>query len=184
MIKLLRDRVLAWLESQAGGLIGGLSGWLYPLAAVLLLAGGFGAGWTVQGWHLGERIAGIERDHVAAAQQAEAAARKAEAALQAQVAAIDKDKTEEVEDAREQNRRLAAAVAAGDRRLRVQVRSACPGGVPQPANGAGLGAVAAAELGPDARQAYLALRAGLIETEGRLSACQGILRQLAPRAKG
>lgn len=150
-----------------------------PYAVCLLL--GLAIGWQVQAWRYGAKISAINEAHAVATAKAATAAQQETARLQGRIAEIDTAKTKELDHAREDNRRLGAAVADGSRRLRIatQPRPAC---VPGTASGAGVDPAPSAELGASARQAYFDLRAGLIEQHAQLEACQRVLLKLAPRS--
>ncbi|EPB6911831.1 lysis system i-spanin subunit Rz [Pseudomonas aeruginosa] len=70
--------------------------------------------------------------------------------------AFDLKHTQELNDERNANERLRAAVDAG--RQRLHVKATCPAPVPTDAGTAGLAAAGAAELDRAARQDYYALR--------------------------
>lgn len=70
--------------------------------------------------------------------------------------ALDLKHTQELNDERNANERLRAAVDAG--RQRLHVKATCPAPVPTDAGAAGLAAAGAAELDRAARQDYYALR--------------------------
>lgn len=92
--------------------------------------------------------------------------------LAEQIANQDAAGIKRLQEANNENERLAAAVRAGHVRLRVA--ATCPE-VPGPAAGASVGDAAGAELAPDARPDYHALREGIVLKESQLTTCQGIL---------
>ncbi len=73
---------------------------------------------------------------------------------------------------------LRADVDAGSKRLRVA--AACPGASSVPGGSAGPGVDngTGAELNANARQDYFALTGGIVRTQTKLTACQGILREI------
>lgn len=87
-----------------------------------------------------------------------------------EVAHIDRTYTAALEAARNENQALAAAVAAGTKRLRVA--ASCPVSAGQ---SAGVGDAAGPELNAAARPTYYALRDGLARQAEQLAACQSIL---------
>lgn len=147
------------------------------LAAVLaLLAGGFGAGWMVNGWrlisaHEVERVKRLEAD-AESGRLALLARDKKDGELRALRAAA----ASQLEKARDENRLLRDRVDLGSVGLRV--RADCTTAMPSAIGAAGGGAGASAELAADARPAYHALRDGIVVTESRLRACQAELRAL------
>lgn len=103
--------------------------------------------------------------------------------LAADAADLDQRHTQALSDARAETARLAAAVAAGERRLRVAAR--CPSaGVSRPASAAGMDDGEAAELTPAARQDYFALRGQLIRTEAALAGLQEYVSRVCLHGEG
>ena len=147
-----------------------------PVIPILVaLAVGFGTGWTVNGWRGQAKWSEREAAWSAATATAVMQAREREQVLADAIAIIDAENTTERTKAHAENDRLRAAVDAGAQRL--HVRATCPAAdVPATTSGAGVDHGAGAELAADARPDYFALRAGLIDVERRLAACQGILR--------
>lgn len=88
------------------------------------------------------------------------------------IARLDADGIRRLQDAQNENDRLAAAVRDGAVRLRVA--ATCPA-VPGAPAGAGVGDAAVPELAPDARPDYHALREGIVLKESQLTTCQAIL---------
>lgn len=93
----------------------------------------------------------------------------------AEVAQIDRTYTAALEAARNENQALAAAVAAGTKRLRVAASCPVPAGQP-----ASVGDATGPELNAAARPTYYALRDGLARQAEQLAACQSILNALQP----
>jgi prophage endopeptidase len=92
----------------------------------------------------------------------------------ARIAEIDRTHTAALEAARNENIALAAAVAAGTKRLRVA--ASCP----VPAGGAAsVGDAAGPELDAAARPTYYALRDGLARQAEQLAACQALLKTVS-----
>lgn len=103
--------------------------------------------------------------------------------LNADLEELDRKHTEDLSHAQAENTQLAADVAAGKRRLRIQAN--CPGtGVPDPTGTAGVDDGEAAELTPAAQQDYFALRGQLTRTESALAGLQEYVTTvcLRPRA--
>lgn len=99
---------------------------LVMLCAALFLAG-LAIGATINGWRLGGAIESQRALHVEqisqitqAAAQAAAATLERERAARSSLAVIDQQYTQELQDARTENDKLRDAVAAGERRLRIQ----------------------------------------------------------------
>lgn len=93
--------------------------------------------------------------------------------LSAKLSEIDQKHTAALEAARNENIALAAAVAAGTKRLRVA--ASCP--VPT-SEATGMGDEAGPELNAAARPTYYALRDGLARQAEQLAACQSILASI------
>lgn len=103
--------------------------------------------------------------------------------LTATAEALDRKHSEELTDANTENARLAAAVAAGEYRLRVA--ASCPAaGVPGTASTTGMDDGAAAELTPAARQDYFALRGQLTQTEAALAGLQEYVSRVCLHGEG
>lgn len=101
------------------------------IAAGLVFALAFGAGWLVNGWRLSGDMAGQRAEHqthlrqVAEANAAVILKQQAERAdLEGRLAANDQQRYGELRHAQQEIDRLSAAVADGSRRL--SVRAACP----------------------------------------------------------
>lgn len=88
------------------------------------------------------------------------------------IARLDADGIQRLQEAQNENDRLAAAVRDGAVRLRVA--ATCPA-VPGASAGAGVGDAGAAELDAAARPTYHAIRDGIGRQREQLIACQGIL---------
>lgn len=145
------------------------------LRALSIAVIAFSAGWTVNGWRLDARWNAREASLFQAATTAIEAARERETVLADAIAMIDAEHTAERTKADAENAALRADVAAGARRL--FVNATCPAaGLPQAAAGAGVGPGTRAELSPDARPDYHALRAGLNRQERKLAECQAVLQ--------
>jgi prophage endopeptidase len=120
-----------------------------------------------------------------AATEASEKARKIEADWQQSVADLDRQHTKEMQDAKQENERLRAAVDAGAVQLRV--RAKCPaapaGDVRSAAAAAGVDDDGTVELDAGARQHYFALRDGIKHDREVILGLQGYVRDvcLAPR---
>lgn len=156
-----------------------------PVALTGLLVLALLSLWGQHLYYQGELARTAEAAAEQARRQAEAAAKQLAAArresdaLQAQLAGLDATFTQELTDAEAENRRLNAALAARDKRLRIlAARPAHCGPVPATTHGAGLDTGTAVELAPAARLAYSNLRAGLTRNLAQLRACQAILKKI------
>lgn len=142
-----------------------------------LLLAGLVMGWTVNGWRLDARWHERAATLATATAKASEAAREREQVLADAIAIIDAEQTAQRTKADVENARRRDAVADGS--VRLLVRTACPAaGLPQAAPGAGLDHGARAELSPDSRPDYHALREGLTSQERKLTACQGVLDRI------
>lgn len=95
--------------------------------------------------------------------------------LMTDLAELDRKNTEALTNARKENSQLAADVAAGRKRLRVD--AVCPGGMPEAASAASTPDDRTAELNPAARPTYHALRDQLLTTENALAGLQEWVRE-------
>lgn len=130
-------------------------------------------------WLASER-SGLQRDLAAADDQVEQLQQSALLAEQAFAArdAVDQQHTKELSDARAENDRLRADVAAGGRRL--LVKAACPA-VPVDAATAGLAHAGATELAADARPDYHALRSEIALSRQMILGLQQYVREVCVR---
>ncbi|UXY14753.1 lysis protein [Chitiniphilus purpureus] len=158
---------------------------LIAISALIGAAVAGSAAWTIQGWRYGARIDRIEGGHAKAAAAAadQALAYQAQLIQQRDAAAARAVQAEAkaratLRESVNENKRLAAAVAAGNVRLRIA--ATCPSAT-GPVSAAGesepLGDGAGAELAASARSDYFALRDGITEQQQKLNACQGALRE-------
>ena len=151
----------------------------------------FGAGWMVRGWRADAEISALNASHARekqelsdAATEASEKARKTEADWKRSVEELDRKHLKEMEDAKQENERLRAAVDAGTVQLRI--RAKCPAGsagVPRPAGAASSVDAGTIELDAGARQHYFALRAGIEHDRQMILGLQTYVRDvcLAPR---
>lgn len=147
------------------------------LLRVALAAALFLAGWLVNGWRWDARMNDLRRTYAEATTKASEEARERESVLAEALAIIDAERTAERTKADEENARLRAAVDAGVKRLRVNVRCPAPR-LPEAPAGSGVDHGAGAELDPSTRPDYFALRSGLIRVEAKLKACQAIINEV------
>lgn len=157
------------------------------------LAGAIAAG-TAQGWRYGGQIAEKDRaysqlqtDHATElkrisdeAQRATAGALEKQQAAEQRLADSDRKHTEDLKNAQAENARLADAVAAGERRLRVQARCPAPAGGDQGGKNAaagGLGDDTTVELAGAAGRNVLAARGGILEDRAKIAYLQDYARQ-------
>lgn len=141
----------------------------------LILAATFGAGWSVNGWRLGQAH---EQERLQASEQAREALRLmtvSRDALAGALRASDDIHATKLQEAQNETNRLRDRVSVGDQRLRVAVRCPAAAELSGATPSAGLGAATSAELDSSARSDYFALRDGIIRTEATLAACQGQL---------
>lgn len=158
--------------------------WPYKLIAVMILmAASFYGGSTVQGWKDDKTIADINRKNDAtlndinvASFTAQEEAHRKILEQQTQIAKIDHERYTEKENARLENEKLRADLAAGNVRLHVRAVCPSPNAVPASTIGASVDhAETTAELDG-------AVAAGLVGLTGegddsirQLTACQAIL---------
>ncbi|ACR15068.1 Rz-like phage lysis protein [Burkholderia phage BcepIL02] len=162
------------------------------IAALAVAALLFGAGWMVRGWRADAEVSALKADHALeakrlsdAATEASEKARQIESDWQQSVAELDRQHTKEMQDAKQENERLRAAVDAGAVQLRV--RAKCPAAPARDVRGAaaapGVDDDGTVELDAGARQHYFALRDGIKHDREVILGLQGYVRDvcLAPR---
>lgn len=137
------------------------------LIALVISIGSAAAGWSYRAALCDSALADVRHQHDLALQAAHAGRQ----ALAERINANDRAAIVRLREAKDANDRLSAAVAAGERRLRVAAK--CPGATS--AAGAGVDHAGTAELDPAARPAYFALRDGIDQQRQQLMACQGVL---------
>lgn len=140
---------------------------LIAVAVVAFLLAG--AGWMARGWQADADIWQLKEEHARdlkaisdKATEAAETARQQEENWQAKVAELDRKHSEEMQNAKQENDRLRAAVDDGAVRLRV--RASCPassGNMPNSTAAAGKPDGASVELDASARPDYFALRSGI-----------------------
>lgn len=156
----------------------------------LLLLAGIALGWLINGWRLGNEMAGQHAAHINQLRlTAEANARvilqqQADQHEQAQrLADLDTKHTKELSDALSENRRLEDLYSAADgerRRLRIEVRVARNDAIVSETTGAGsVGDATSLELSPAARRAVFNLRRSMIEDREKLRYFQEWSRALS-----
>lgn len=112
--------------------------------------------------------------------QLERHAQQATQALQARDD-LDKQRFQEMTDAKNQIDTLRDQLATGTKR--VHVRATCPAAVPAVANPSGVDDAEAPSLTADARQDYLRLREQIVTTEAQLQGLQDYVRQVVQGVK-
>lgn len=145
------------------------------LRTIAVAALAFLAGWMVRGWRAEAEISGINERNARATLAAEQQAGEREQVLADAIAMIDADGITARTKADAEIAALRARVDAGAVRLRIAARCPAPG-LPATAAGPGLDTGSRAELDPDSRPDYFALRAGLTRQEDKLAACQAALK--------
>lgn len=136
-------------------------------ALAVLFAVGLAAGWSANGWRLGEQMQ-AERNEWAAAEQQ----RRAESDARAlEVWVADQHAQKEITDRENRLSEFERCIAAGRGcGLRVRVK-ACPSLPAGEAAGVGAGAEQTAELDDSARSDYRTLRSGIRRLEEALKVC-------------
>lgn len=162
------------------------------LAALVLLAVvaalGFGGGWAVNGWRLGTQVATVKQQHAQAVTDATTAtlaqfktAVAERDALALKLAGIDRAYSDQLRSKQSENDNLRNAVRTGTRVVRINGASCNPAGsanVPQAGAGSSVDSGSGAVLGADAGQAVLSIRAGALNFDAKLSACQSALSRI------
>jgi hypothetical protein len=156
------------------------------IISMTIAALGFVGGWVFNGWRLGAELQTIHATHAKErADQAEAFSQRRAAlaaerdALADRLHLVDTTKTAQLTKAQNENKSLAARIAAGSVGLRID--ATCPSagtGQAESAESGGVDSPAGAQLSAAAGQAYSALRENITTTEVTLQACQGALSEL------
>lgn len=137
----------------------------YAIVAALAAA----CAWQVQSWRYGAEISGMnERQAMAIAD-----AHLTNQILADKLAAADKQAIAKLTEARHENDSLRRAVAAGTQRLRI--KATC---LPADPESPSVGDAGTAELGAEAGQDILDIRAGIIDLEARLIALQNYVSEI------
>jgi hypothetical protein len=169
------------------------------LAALALVAGGFAAGWTFQGWKSKAAIAAVQANHNEQVRQAVKAERDGLASVLAEERALRADMEGQADAARQDLAATAAAVAViaterdglrGDLRRYSAARACTPGAAAGPAAGSPAGTSAGVvpadvrdQLLDEAAAALGELAPALDSARTRHAACVGIWNQARERLK-
>lgn len=155
------------------------------IISMTIAALGFAGGWVFNGWRLGAELQTIHAAHAQErADQAEAFGQRRKAlaqerdALAERLHLIDTTKTAQLTKAQNENRSLAARIAAGSVGLRID--ATCPSagtGQAESAESSGVDSPAGAQLSAAAGSTYSALRESITITEVTLQACQSSLAE-------
>lgn len=153
------------------------------VATIAVLLAAFFAGWLANGWRLGGQIAEIRQDHetqlrlTAEANAAVILKQQADQqALAAKLAALDQQRYTELRNAQENTDRLAAELAASNRRL--SVRASCPA-VPAAASASGVDAgTQRADIHPEDAAAIVRITGDADACAVKLSALQEWAREI------
>lgn len=165
-----------------------LAPWWARIALCLaLFAAGGVAGWTVDSWRLAAKVADAKvgeanlRADVSGRALAQARVATAQRdALAGKLSTLDAQASANLRKMQDENETLRAGVRAGTRVVRV-AGAVCPertADVPQAPAAGGVDSGAGAVLSADAGQLVYDLRARIIRTERKLSACQGAAQAL------
>lgn len=155
------------------------------IISMTIAALGFSGGWIFNGWRLGAELQTIHATHAQErADQAEAFTQRRTAlaqerdALADRLHLVDTTKTAQLTKAQNENKSLAARIAAGSVGLRIDATCSSAGtGQAESAESSGVDSPAGAQLSAVAGQAYSALRESITTTEITLQACQGALAE-------
>lgn len=143
----------------------------------------FAIGTVTTAWRWQAKVAALDAAHKVEIAKATTATLKAQQELDAEratkveaVASIDTKQHQQLTDALNENEKLRARVASGSVGLHINAKCpATPSSVPGASQTASVGDGTHAELAPDARSDYFALRSGIIAKERQLEACQQVL---------
>ena len=156
---------------------------LAKYAAVLLA--GITIGATVNGWRLSGQIAQLQADHTQqilditrAATDAVTEARELQRTAISQLSELDTRYTQELADAQAEADELRRAVAAGERKLRIQ--ATCPasndGSMPSTGTAAGVDDAAGTRLTDAAERDYYRLRSRIETITAQVNGLQSYIR--------
>lgn len=153
-----------------------------------LVATGLAIGLTINAWRYEAQLGSLRADHAIelksiseAAERATNAAIERQTQAEARAAAIDTERTKELNDAQAENDRLRNAVADGQRRLRIQASCPAPDGVPDASGAASVDDAGTVELGRDAERVVFDLRAALIRDRAMIQGLQQYVRDVCLR---
>lgn len=144
------------------------------IGAAVITVAAFVAGWYVNGWRWDAKYTDAQNSYATAQQKAADAAQSERDKIAADFAKRDGERNAELQTAIEQNKSLAADVAAGRKQLRVN--AVCAKGMPETARTASVGDADTPRLTGAAQQDYYALRDEIAQTGKMLLACQDLLR--------
>lgn len=146
------------------------------LAAGALVAA-FAGGWVINGWRIDAKVNAKAAQALKEAQDGRTLAEGERDALAARLRASDDLHAAKLKEAQDETNSLRDRVSAGPVRLLVAAK--CPAAplLPEASPAPGVDSGTRAELDPEARSAYFALRDGIDAAEGKLRACQGELRE-------
>ena len=160
------------------------------VAVLLALAVGFGGGWQVQDWRMGEKLAeqaGLNKDDLAAISNAAIAQARAEQdkrlATEQKLTAQDQQHTKELSDAQRSQALLRDRLATADVRLSVLLAEDPASGCNVPSAPGAVGVVHAArraQLDPAHAQRIIAITDDGDNAVIALRACQAYVRALSP----
>ena len=142
-------------------------------AGALVVA--FVGGWTVNGWRGAAAADEKALQDLKTATDARTLAEGQRDALAARLRASDDLHAAKLQEAQDETNRLRDRVSAGPARLLVAAKCPAAPNLPEAASAPGVDSGTRAELDPEARSAYFALRDGINAVEGKLAACQGEL---------
>jgi len=146
------------------------------IVAILIAGAAFAGGWAVNGWRLGEQMAQYREQVTARAAQQVQKAQAESQQKQRALAALDKQHTQELADAKSQIADLSDAVAVGRRRLRVHAQ--CPDSVPQTTATTGVDDAAGARLDDAAERNYFRLRQRIETATRQVTGLQDYIRSV------
>lgn len=163
-----------------------IGGRLWVAALLVGLGGGFAVAWAWQAnayrAQLASQAAAFQADLTTIANASAAQARKALQAqqrMQQALTDLDRQHTQEKEQANAENEALRRAVADGTRRLRIA--GTCPasaGHVPDSTGTASVGHAGTVELAPVAGRAVFDIRAGIVADQAALRGLQEYVRDV------
>lgn len=148
------------------------------IAAAALLAALLG-GWAVNGWRIDAKVNAEAAQALKEAQEGRKAAEDDRDALAARLRVSDDLHATKLKEAQNETNSLRDRVSAGPVRLLVAAKCPAAPVLPEAASAPGVDSGTRAELDPEARSAYFALRDGINRAEAKLAACQGELIQRA-----
>lgn len=154
------------------------------IIALAVFMAGFGAGWGVNGWRVGNQVASLKQQHAESVTEATQSSNAALVvainrgdAMAETLSTLNDAALSELKKAQNENNTLRDSVRNRSVGLRIAATCATSNSSDaQASSGASVDSGVSAELAEPARQSYFALRDAIATVQAQLGACQGELR--------